>query len=433
MASKAQQKAWLALLDDEDTYCPQGHQCKAWLFGGQSIAAMHALFDVAASGLATVADLFGDDVWFADGDAFCTAQHQAIDERRTAYLNAGWSDVVIMPATMHFATWEYEKTPKRKGGRVYVDVRSSGEVIFHEGYVSRAEARRTAKGEITGTREKPARTEVTSTMQTYIDLHRHAAVRAGLTSHPGVALRLMVAHVIVGSHLWRITPEPQTMRNQDVRESVETCLSESAFDQRRRAVLAVLGFSSEEATVTGGNGDDYGLIGVLFRLLDLLDAVVMETITIVMGETLAAGSAAVEAVGLHIGVDMASCWQADDAFFDLIRDKEVLSRIVGDVAGDTIARANATEKAKTLKRIVRDHLDGADGRAKVETWVPRWMAFPPSAYTQRGGVGSVVAFAKVEAARAGLNKLDPDAPPTMVVPDPETEVEIPGAAMPLAA
>jgi ParB family chromosome partitioning protein len=30
-----------------------------------------------------------------------------------------------------------------------------------------------------------------------------------------------------------------------------------------------------------------------------------------------------------------------------------------------------------------------NGRAKVEGWVPRWMQFPPSAYTTRGGVGSV--------------------------------------------
>ena len=56
MASKSQQKAWLALTDDPDSYVPTGHQLKAWLFGGQSIPARHALFDIEASGLATVAD-----------------------------------------------------------------------------------------------------------------------------------------------------------------------------------------------------------------------------------------------------------------------------------------------------------------------------------------------------------------------------------------
>jgi ParB family chromosome partitioning protein len=38
-------------------------------------------------------------------------------------------------------------------------------------------------------------------MQTYLDLHRHAAVRAVLLASPSVALRLMVAYAIVGSHL----------------------------------------------------------------------------------------------------------------------------------------------------------------------------------------------------------------------------------------
>ena len=38
-----------ALYDDPDVYVPTGHQLKAWLFGGQSIKAEHALFDVEAS------------------------------------------------------------------------------------------------------------------------------------------------------------------------------------------------------------------------------------------------------------------------------------------------------------------------------------------------------------------------------------------------
>src|SRR3546814_4978223 len=41
MASKSQQRAWLALHDDPDAYVPTGHQLKAWLFGGQSIPVKH--------------------------------------------------------------------------------------------------------------------------------------------------------------------------------------------------------------------------------------------------------------------------------------------------------------------------------------------------------------------------------------------------------
>ena len=428
LASKSQQKAWLALADDENAYVPTGHQLKAWLFGGQSIAVKFALFDVTESGLATVADLFGEDAYFADADAFWAAQGSAIEARRLAFIEDGWGDAIVVPASEHFSTWECEKAAKRKGGRVYLDVRATGEVIVHEGYVSRKEAARLAKGDAAATGHKAARPEVTSTLQTYIDLHRHAAVRAALTAHPGAALRLMVAHAIAGSPLWTIRIEPQTTRSEDVRESVETCKGEADFDERRRAVLGVLGFDPEAPTVTKGNGDDYGLAGLFLRLLDLPDACVMEVVAIVMGETLMAGSAAVDAVGLQIGVDMARYWQADDAFFELIRDKEVLTRIVAEVAGETVAAANAGEKSKTMKKVVRDHLDGNDGRTKVENWVPRWMAFPPSAYTARGGVGTVKAHALVEAAReierdvkiegTGDDEPDPAAPAAVLaLPD----------------
>ncbi|PHQ62001.1 MAG: chromosome partitioning protein ParB [Sphingobium sp.] len=428
LASKNQQKAWLALADDPDTYVPTGHQLKAWLLGGQSIGAKYALFDVEASGLATIADLFGDDCYFADGDAFWNAQNAAIEARRETYLDEGWADVVIVPPSEHFSTWEYEKAGKRKGGRVYVDVRANGEVTFHEGYVSRKEASRIAKTQAIGSGQKIARPEITSTMQTYIDLHRHAAVRATILGSPGIALRLMVAHAIVGSHLWSIRPEPQTSRNEAVRDSLDNAPAEAVFDERRQAVLAMLGFAAEEPTVIGGSGEAaweardsrQGIAGLFRRLIELPDAVIMEIVTIVMGEALASGSAAVEAVGLHVGVDMTRWWSADDAFFDILRDRDVLLHIVSEVAGQSVADANRGEKTKTLKQIVRDHLDGTNGRIKRDQWVPRWMTFPPTAYTSRGGVGTVAAHAIAQADRP-IDRMAPC--------DDEPDPTTPGAAV----
>jgi ParB family transcriptional regulator, chromosome partitioning protein len=403
LASKAQQKDWLALWDDPQAHCPTAWQLRGWLLGGQAICARHALFDVDAAGLALVADLFAEERYVADAEAFWTAQNAAIETRRAAYLEAGWTGVEISPPNEHFQHWEYEKAPKRKGGRVYIDVRTSGEVVFHEGYLSRKEARRRARGETPeAAQPKPLRPEITGPMQTYIDLHRHAAVRAALLSRPKVALRLMVAHAIAGSHLWRIEAEPQEARRDAIAESVETCRGETVFDAKRRAVLGLLGFDPETSTVCGGRvegADGDRLTAIFLGLLGLPDAKVMDTVAVLIGETLAAGSPAVEAVGLELGLDMARWWQADAALLDLIRDKDVLGLIVAEVAGDTVARANAGEKTATLRKIVGDHLAGADGRTKVEKWVPRWMAFPPAAYTTRGGVETVRAHAKAEAAR----------------------------------
>ena len=71
-----------------------------------------------------------------------------------------------------------------------------------------------------------------------------------------------------------------------------------------------------------------------------------------MGETLAAGDAAVEAVGLTLGLDMADWWQPDAAFFDLLRDKEVLGVL-------------------PVHGIVRGRI-GKFGRGQVSS-VPEWL------------------------------------------------------------
>jgi len=421
LASKSQQKAWLALFDDEGAYCPTGHQLKAWLFGGTAIAVKHALFDVADVKAAVVSDLFGEDSFFADADAFWSAQMAAIEARKADYLEAGWSDVVIMARGDWFRPWDHAHAGKRRGGRIYVEVRESGEVSFHEGFVTSKEAKRLSSGGGDGEGDagvaKPVRPEVSGPLNAYIDLHRHAAVRADLASHGGVALRAMLAHIVAGADLWRVDVEAQRAPKEDIAESVEGCSAEAAFDLKRRAVLALLGFDAEAPTVTGRPMHRPPFAPLFARLLDLPDPVVMEIVAIVMGETLQAGSEAVEMIGVHLGTDMRQHWSADAAFFDQLRDREVLLAITGEVAGPEVAAANAGEKGRALKAIIADCLEGANGRAKAEPWVPQWMAFPPSAYTTRGGVGSV------KSARRVAHELAVPA-----APEPEGEDEQPLAA-----
>lgn len=399
LASKSQQKAWLALFDDEGAYCPTGHQLKAWLFGGTAIAVKHALFDAEEAKLAVVSDLFSEDSFFADGDAFWSAQMAAIEACKAAYLEAGWSDVVVMARGDWFRSWDYTHAGKRKGGRIYVEIRESGEVTFHEGFVTTKEAKRLSGGggseDDDAVMAKPVRPEVSGPLNAYIDLHRHAAVRADLAGHGGVALRAMLAHVIAGADLWRVDVESQRAPKEDIAESVETSSAETAFDLKRRAVLAVLGFDEDAPTVAGRPMNRPPFAPLFARLLELPDPVVLEIVAIVMGETLQAGSEAVEMIGLHLGTDMRQHWSADAAFFDQLRDREVLLAITGEVAGPEVAGANAGEKGKALKAIIADCLEGANGRTKAEPWVPQWMAFPPSAYTDRGGVGSVTSARRV--------------------------------------
>ena len=51
MASKRQQRGWLETYDMPDVWTSKGAQLKAWLFGGQTISTLVALFSTCAVGL----------------------------------------------------------------------------------------------------------------------------------------------------------------------------------------------------------------------------------------------------------------------------------------------------------------------------------------------------------------------------------------------
>jgi ParB family chromosome partitioning protein len=382
LATKAQQQQWLALLDDPASYCPVGHSLKTWVLGGAAIPVGAALFDVTLYSGTIVSDLFGEERYFADMAAFWTAQNEAIHQRMAAYSEAGWSEIVLLDQGEAFHAWEYQRCPKAKGGKVYVVASHRGDVAFHEGYLTAKEARRLASGEAI---DRPARAEVTSGQQDYIDLHRHAAVRARMVGQPGLCLRVAVAHMIAGSPLWSVRMEPQRAADA-VAESVENSASEALFDAERRKILGILGYDPDTPTVVQGGGS---LTEVYAKLLVLDDATVMAILSVVAGETLDARCDLVDGLGVHLGIDMAEVWQADDALLASIRDREVLDCLLAEVAGERVASGNATETGKVKRQIIRDCLDGANGRAKVEGWVPRWLRFPASGYTTRGGVGSV--------------------------------------------
>ena len=388
MATKRQQRDWLKLFNDPEEYAPRGYQLKQWLFGGQQISTEVALFPLGSYKGQTVADLFGERSYFADADQFWALQNEAIAAKRDALLEDGWADVEILETGQRFHSWEHEKTPKTEGGRVYLTVSYGGEVEVHEGWLAakEAKAKRRAKmaKDAPDAGSKITRPELTNPAQNYIELHRHAAVRHALLSHPGIALRLMVAHAIGGSALWQTRPDPQTTRKDETAESVAKSKAEMAMAEERKAVLKLLGLPEHGHSIVRSNGDDYRVVEVFAALLKLPDNDVMRVLAIVMAETLEAGTGVVEALGAHLKVDMRDYWQADDAFFDLLRDKAAVNAMLRHIGGKAVADANVTATTRVQKKIVRDFLTG-DGRKKTEGWQPEYMAFPFKAYTKRGG------------------------------------------------
>lgn len=352
------------------------------MFGGQSIATTVALFPLDAYTGHIVADLFGEESYFADADMFWELQNIVIAAKREALLSAKWSEVIVLETGERFDQWAHDKTPKKKGGKVFITVSQRGEVEIHEGWLSRKEARK-AKDKAEGNGAEPAtnaRPAMTQAMENYLELHRHAAVRLALLKAPEVALRLLVAHAVASSGNWQVTPDPQRTRSNDIRASVEQSPAQAEFAAEREAVLALLALPDDGAQTAQIGGDNQRTAAVFARLLVLSDTEVGRIAAFAMAESLAAGSAAVEVAGVHLNVDSRAAWQPDAAFFELIRERATINAMLAEVAGESVAKGNVSEKVKTQKQIIGDCLAGKNDRPKVENWLPGWMAFPFRGY-----------------------------------------------------
>ena len=385
LATSERQKAWLALNSDPNQEPPPPWQLKAWLLGGAEIATTAALFDEATYQGGIAADLFGEQRYFTDPDEFWRLQNAAIAERRQQLLKSGWAEVYIIEPDRRFQPWDYESVPKGDGGGVYVVVEPDGHVTMHKGLKPRGEARRTKrKADERETGEAPViieRPEMSAPLASYVDLVRHSAVRLAVADAPDVALRLMLAHVIGGGRWWKVEPEAQRPETPAVGEAVAALPSQCAF-ARKRAKAAKLLREGTAAAIVAHDGSGARTAAMFARLLDMTDAQVMQVLAVVMAEALAAGTDLIDRLGERLGVDCLRHWQPDAAFFALVKDREAVSGMLAEVIGETAAATYLTDTGTKKKMIIGKALTG-DGRSKVETWTPRYMAFPQRGYTGR--------------------------------------------------
>lgn len=392
MATKSQQKEWLALFEGEKGNAPTGRYLKHWLFNGASISTTAALFPLAEYTGQIVNDLFGEESYFANAETFWEAQVAVIEAKVESYREAGWSEVIVLDVGAHFSPWGLEKTAKKKGGKVFVECAHNGKVKFHEGWLTKKEAQKVARvaakenGE--GETEKPAcaKPQMTQAMENYLELHRHAIVRLALLRDPKSAFRLMVAHALAPTGNWNVKADPQRARSNEIGASIASSPAQAAFEAERKAIETLLGKANEGDTLK-----------LFVHLLTLTDADVMRIAAFVMADTLCVGNETVEAAGIHLKASPAGLWQPDETFFDLIRERPTVNSMLGEVAGASVAKANKDEKVKAQKKIIRDCLAGENWRSKVDGWLPGWLQFPFKPY---GKGSSRLADATKDAARA---------------------------------
>ena len=387
LATRERQQAWLALATDAGQEPPPPWQLKAWLLGGTEIATSAALFDEAEYEGAIVADLFGEERYFADPDAFWRLQNAAIAATRDKLLASGWSQVHVLEPGARFDAWDYESASKADGGAVFIAVESDGHVTIRKGLRPKTKgrsARRSNDGsgvseEGTAAGERP---EMTQALTSYVDLVRHSAVRHAVARTPKVALRLMVAHVLGGGRWWRVAPERQAPHSDAVGAAVAALPTEAGFAVLSEEMASLLDLDDGEGTLVANDTTGTRTAAIFAKLLEMPDKEVNRLLAVVMAETLAAGTALIDMLGRHLAVDVGAEWQPDDTFFGLLRDRESIGAMLAEMIGKRAADSYLTATGTAKKDIMRKALSG-DGRSKVTGWLPRYMAFPQAAYTER--------------------------------------------------
>ena len=394
LATKDQQAEWLALFRSKTERAPTGRACKAWITGGATITTDKALFGLATYEGRVKADLFGETGVFADTDTFWKAQSAALAARIETYIAAGWRDVQVLERGKYFASWEHVKRPRTKGGSVIVEVLHDGTVTFHEGYITQAEARKLETRARPGDDTEAADTkpEMSGPLAQYIGLHRHGAARATLLGHPGIALRLMIAHAMVGSSLWTVRRHDFLARKEDIQASVDgsrAAAEMNAAGDHVRSLFEAHGLASLRA-----NGDDYHLSEVFAALLGMDDTEALSVLAFVMADTLEAGGAIVEAVAVATETDMAAYWMPEPVFLDLVRDKRAINAMVADIASPSTAKAALTDTGKAQKDLIWNRIVG-EGCEANPGWRPGWMQVPPTRLVGAAGSAPADAWARI--------------------------------------
>ena len=284
-----------------------------------------------------------------------------------------------------FHSFGYTKRAKEAGGKVFISVGNDGEVAAHIGYLTNEDAKKIqtilSGADVTASKKtQTQKPEMSGPLKEYVTLHRHSAIRAALLDHPNIAMRLSVAHMLIGSYRWSVEAQGTKSRKESTRNSVAGSSGAAIFKTEREAIYELVGITQFDSPYTSrkrlANGD---LTAVFARLLKLDDKSVMRVMAFAMAESLQADAPVVEAITYVVPVDMAAMWEPDEAFFDILRDKKVINAMVRDIAGKGTADGCLTETGKSQKQIIRNRIAGHGAKANPD-WRPKWMQVPARHY-----------------------------------------------------
>jgi ParB family chromosome partitioning protein len=334
---------------------PNDWDIKDWLAGNDGMyLASKAIFDLELYTGPKIVDLFGeeDEEWLTDGALFWELQNAEINTRLAGFIALGWDCEQVD----HFQEWSYDKIKKSDGGKIIYNIdKRRGTVEFHKGYGRKASAGKAPKADnVDGVVEpKP---EVSQAFIGYMSEIRNAAVKRQMLDDRKCGL--------VGTLCLLLkTPDNISFGNG---KTVPEAYAESVHqDSNNLVVMSDYNEMLTELNLVGTHSWDINVASLAANLMGYPPTTLTRWIitTMVRRWELSSMGQESDELGKAIGLHEVNIWEADDAFWDGIKNKKTLIAIADEVG----VIAHEDQSTKIVRKALQE-------RTPSE-WRPKWLKF----------------------------------------------------------
>jgi len=331
---------------------PRDWEIQEWLAGDKGMfMEKHALFDPKQYIGTKITDLFAkeDEVWLTDGAQFVMLQNEAINAKIAEFIKNKWT----VEKVDHWQSWAYDKTSKANGGKVfYCRNEKSQAVEFHVGYKRQATAGKAPKTKDGKPAKKP---DTSQAFDNFMAETRHAAVAFQMINDTRSGL--------VGT-LILLLKQCDNVQFRNGGKKLSDAYSDSLHSGENFMILhddytAML----DELNLKDGHTWDISIEELGPKLLEYTPKTLTRWITLVVARNWDCEGKSGDEIGKIIGLTEVNVWEADDAFWNGIKNKATLLKI----AAECDITASEKEPAKILRKRLKDKVPA--------TWRPSWLKF----------------------------------------------------------
>jgi len=334
---------------------PNDWDINEWIAGNDGMyKAENAIFDLDLYTGPRIVDLFAkqDEEWLTDGALFWQLQNETINAQLAGFVALGWDCEQVD----YFQEWSYNKVKKADGGQIiYTISKKTGAVEFHKGYSRKVTAGNAPKAD-NKDGIVAAKPEVSKAFLGYMDEIRNSAVKRQMLDDRKSGL---VATLCL------LLKRPDNINFGNGTTIPDAYMASVQSDSNNLVITSDYDEMINELTLTKVHSWDIDVERLGKLLMGYPPTTLTRWIitTMTMGWELSGGAQDSDLIGKAIGLKEVNIWEADQAFWDGIKNKKTLLAI----ADECDITAHEDEPTKIIRKRLQDKVP--------DTWRPKWLQF----------------------------------------------------------